>query len=235
MTKWESWAAEIEELVSGDRVHRFLRDRVVRHTMFGGFKQEQLDYLRALPERWEQATKVSCVGNPSNIHDGATGCSVRQAYYLARMEAFSGIDTRDYATIVEYGGGYGEMCRVVRALGFEGRYVIYDLPPVIRLQQYYLGELGIEAEYHTHTLPAPEGRPSLFVAAWSLGETSLKERERHLDTMAEYDAYLFGYQNEWNGIDNNAFFAELQSAYTHVMWENVKKGRGHQFLFGVRA
>ena len=49
--------------------------------------------------------------------------------------------------IVEFGGGYGSMCRLVRKLGFKGRYVIFDLRPILALQKYYLGLHGVEAGY----------------------------------------------------------------------------------------
>ena len=52
---------------------------------------------------------------------------------------------------MEFGGGTGEQVAVFRDLGFAGRYVIQDLPPMLLLQQYALRYSGVPA----YVDPAP--------------------------------------------------------------------------------
>jgi hypothetical protein len=52
----------------------------------------------------------------------------------------------DTDCIIEFGGGFGSMCRLVHALGFRGQHIIFDLPPVWALQRYYLRLHGIEVD-----------------------------------------------------------------------------------------
>jgi hypothetical protein len=72
--------------------------------------------------------------------------AMEHALHLFRFHSRLGSYLHDADCIVEFGGGFGSMCRLIGALGFRGRYVIFDLPPVLALQRYYLGLHGIEAD-----------------------------------------------------------------------------------------
>jgi hypothetical protein len=72
--------------------------------------------------------------------------AIAHALHLFRFHSRLGSYLHDADCIVEFGGGFGSMCRLIGALGFRGRYVIFDLPPVLALQRYYLGLHGIEAD-----------------------------------------------------------------------------------------
>ena len=52
-------------------------------------------------------------------------------------------DLSSSGVIVEFGGGYGSMCRLLHKLGFSGQYFIYDLPEFVALQRYFLKSIGM--------------------------------------------------------------------------------------------
>jgi hypothetical protein len=99
--------------------------------------------LRGCHRRWRSATLSTHVlaTHVLDQRDGYSACppSVPVSCRL-------GSCLHDADCIVEFGGGFGSMCRLIGALGFRGRYVIFDLPPVLALQRYYLGLHGIEAD-----------------------------------------------------------------------------------------
>ena len=128
--------------------------------------------------------------------------------------------------IVEFGGGYGSMCR----LGFAGRYVIFDIPPVLALQRYYLGLHGIAAAYaaeaptvlcHRLADAARFMRPqAALMSTWALSEMPLGLRgaiEPFLDDERAVAA-LFAYQHHFEKVDNAAWFAGMQ-ARTAARWQ----------------
>ena len=59
-----------------------------------------------------------------------------------------------FRLITEFGSGSAEMAHVARGLGFRGLFLIYDLPPMLLLQRYWLRLAGLPA-YLLHHDVAP--------------------------------------------------------------------------------
>lgn len=72
------------------------------------------------------------VAHPLTISDTAA----RMVYYARKVLE------RNPKSIVEIGGGVGQFYAVLRALGYEGEYYIFDLPEVQAFQRAYLAEVG---------------------------------------------------------------------------------------------
>ncbi|HEU4722494.1 MAG TPA: hypothetical protein VFS59_14135, partial [Gemmatimonadaceae bacterium] len=126
----------------------------------------------------------------------------------------------EWDAVIEFGGGFGSLCRLVHQLGFRGRYVIFDLPPFTLLQRYFLRSAGIlcdgddrivltsdlaELERHVDALPAAAW--SMFVACWSLSETPLALRARIRPLVERIGRYAVAYQERYGEVDNVAYFA----------------------------
>jgi len=217
----------------------FLTWPVIRRTMFvrrAGYLEAELAYLRGLPDwegRWAAAVRERPVGRPVRYPGlrASSGNLVHHAYHVARFEAAVGARVADMGTVVEFGGGYGSMCRLIRQLGFAGRYVVLDLPHFSALQRYYLQALGLGLEEggnhcvsDPETLarllfPAPEG--ALFLATWSLSETPLHVRKSVLPLVRDFDAFLIAYQGTFGEVDNVAYFRALQGEMPEVEWQDV--------------
>jgi len=83
-------------------------------------------------EDTELIAKINQIGRSSN---GITDVCWRMVYYadlVLRREPFS---------LVEIGAGVGEFYAIVRALGYQGNYWIFDLPEVQEFQAEYLLEV----------------------------------------------------------------------------------------------
>jgi hypothetical protein len=88
----------------------------------------------------------SPVGNPKPSPDypGSSGNLIHQAYSLAQLTEIGDCRLENLSQIVEFGGGFGTMCKLVHQLGFKGRYIIFDLPECSALQEYYLNAVGLQ-------------------------------------------------------------------------------------------
>jgi hypothetical protein len=195
---WAAMAAAIQRHVGTDGLERFLEWSSVTATMFVGpaagyLAQEQAELLAADPERWS-AVPVEFGGYPdSNL--------VHQAYHLSQWERHTGRRVGDLGRIAEIGGGYGAMARLCRRLGFAGDYVIYDLPAVTDLQQYYLAATGTAADCRS----VFEGEAcDLLIALYSLSEMGLATQQRYLAGMACQHFLIGVHDADWWGVDTHA-------------------------------
>jgi hypothetical protein len=159
--------------------------------------------------------------------------------------------------IVEFGGGYGSLCRIVHKLGFKGKYIVFDLPEFVALQKFYLGSLAmplIEAKDVAAgrrgilctsdlsvlgSVTPQEAQTSLCIATWSLSETGEAFREQvvALPAVDGADAYLIAYQNDFEGVDNPRFFDAWRARKTGIRWvhSEISHMPGNFYLFGRKA
>jgi hypothetical protein len=238
-----------QRILSFDPVD-FLKWDVIARTMVVGnadFIPEELAFLQALPDwknRWENALKESSVGSPdmSPNFPSSSGNLIHLAYHLANYEHKTGIRISDSGFILEFGGGYGGMCRLVHNLGFKGRYIIFDLPPLSALQRFYLKMNDIPAEHEVPSFGRIETtlccwdleqlkavlatQPNLdgaaFIATWSLSESPVALRQDILPLVAQFKSFLIAYQGLFGEVDNNAFLKSWSATMTGVEWSQWK-------------
>lgn len=185
----------------------------------------ELSALRALPDwdaRWKAAISECEAGRPFR-YEGFPDSSeplIQTAYALSQLEALAGRPVAEWETVIEFGGGFGNLCRLMHRLGFRGRYVIFDLPPFTLLQRYFLESAGIlrdgddrislTSDLATLERLVAELSPdawSMFVACWSLSETPLALRERIRPLVERIGRYAIAYQERYGEVDNVDFFA----------------------------
>ncbi len=254
MTIADAWCANLERLcqkVLTSDPNDFLNWDVVLRTMVVGnavFVAEELNFLKGLSDwksRWEKAIEESPVGNPT-LYDGfpsSSGNLIHQAYHLAQFEDKTGMDIGKAEIVVELGGGYGSMCRLVHNLNFKGRYVIFDLPPFSALQRFSLNMNGIPAVTADVFLEkASDGvicvseleqlesilsmysntGDALFIANWSLSEAPVSLRHSILSLIKPFKAFLIAYQGLFGDIDNVGYFEEWVETMKDIRWHTWK-------------
>jgi hypothetical protein len=243
----------------------FLTWDVMTRTMFLAFSAyaaKEFFHLQRLPNwssRWKAAIRESTVGRPAPFpfYPPTSANLVHEAYTLSAFEDATGMRVSDFAQVLEFGGGYGSMCRLFFNLGFGGIYKIYDLGPFSSVQSYFLKSLnipvkrastdtslrhGVELLSNERQLaavgPPPRGGKSLFLAAWSLSETPLTVRHRILPHVQKHDAYLIAYQDRFGEADNREFFEEWQrETASQINWRRVRIAQipgSHWYLFGKK-
>ncbi len=204
-------------------------------------------------ERWKKLTRVAGWGNPHAfaLDAGTAPVPTQHARTLMEYERQTGGRlTDDIDVVVEFGGGYGNFARMLRADGYEGPHIIIDLPHTREFQRAFLQlhqvplreglpldalgpgvHLCIEKDIPA-ILESVRGKRVAFVAMWSLSEVPLELRAKLFPTLhASCAKYLI--QSQWPHhvkephISNEAYFIVFMNdapAKFSNRWVPVEKG-----------
>ena len=230
---WQTICAELRRLaVEGDPMY-FMRWPPIGATMVHGASPVTLRMWRMLRRSpdwhsvWRPALRHPRFGHPPPFVPmlSTNAMAVEHASHLFRYHRAFDAYPHDSSCVVEFGGGFGSMCRLIRAMGFRGQYVIFDLPPVLALQRYYLGLHGITAGYGpeaevwlcpdldriTAWLAEGGGKRASLMSTWALSEMPMPLRRR-IEALFRMDVArnaLLAYQPSFEGVDNIGYFREL--------------------------
>ena len=165
----------------------------------------ELDFIRDW-YAYPRAVLEDEVGQPQLRHaeNGSSPNLVHAACAIKVWENTTGRKITDLQSIVEIGGGYGAMAKVIRRAGYTGKYVIYDFPELSLLQEYYLSECGIKDIECAVNLPEIETSHELMIGLWSLSEMFEPDQTRFLSSL-KAKHHLFAYNDvDWQGFDSRA-------------------------------
>ena len=184
----------------------------------------ELAALQARPDwesRWRRAIRECEAGRPFRYAGWPESSEplIQTAYTLARLETLARRPVSEWDAVIEFGGGFGSLCRLMHQLGFRGRYVIFDLPPFTLLQRYFLRSAGVlredddrivltsdPSELARHVAALSPAAWTMFVACWSLSETPLPLRERIRPLVERIGRYAIVYQERYGEMDNVDYF-----------------------------
>ena len=110
-------------------------------------------------------------------------------------------------TIVELGGGIGDMADIVYKLGFKGKYVIYDFAEVGAIQKWYHDKLGHTNIVHTSDVNDLFDA-DLMIGTWSFTEMPVNLRNEIMSKIGQTKNWLISYSNEIFGINNDKYIRE---------------------------
>lgn len=117
---------------------------------------------------------------------GLSGTTIHHAYHLERWSEITGLLLSELRSVVEWGGGFGNMARLVLSVAPDCRYTIIDMPFMERVQRQFLAGCGdvhwarYVGDYRGAAILAEDGvredgwgahSVDLFVATWSLDES----------------------------------------------------------------
>jgi hypothetical protein len=264
--QWIAFLRQVRDMLANGDPRSFARWHVIGRTM-GMTNQTGTfvtwDELKRAPDfhsRWEPILPESGSGRPIRflLNPQTSGMVIWQASHLLTFERVTGLRVEDMDLIVEFGGGYGNLCRLIHRLGFKGRYLIFDLPELLLLQGYFLrsenlpittpegfaaGQNGVclvpDVAQLALALPSSDVARSLFIAVWSLSESPPELRRRVLERLRGIGAYLIAYQQSFGTTNNKEFFDELVRQRPDIDWREMPTPPyphpGSRYLFGTRA
>jgi len=246
--EWSRNIARLRRLIRSQDPREFLTWDVIERTMFvtnAAYLSIELDYLMQHVDwnrMWRQAIREVNGGCPPRHakYPESSGTLIHHAYHVAQLMDRTGIRVEDLALVVEFGGGYGSMCRLFRNLGCRGRYVIFDFPELSALQRFYLKLL----EFNISTVNSREVESNsiacvsnieelklaignivdlhnaLFIATWSLSEAPVSVRNQILPMVADFGTFLIAYQRRFGEVDNVAFFQGWKQTHDKIDWNS---------------
>lgn len=155
--EYQQWA----EALNQSTVHNFKEHPMVRR-MIGTPAAEHWGGFIWSGQYDDILLKIDSIGNEHEYEEYNTTLK-RFAYH-----AFQVLDLNP-SFISEIGGGVGQFYAILRALGYKGKYYIYDLPDVRAFQDKYLAEVSEQTGLQ---LPLEETgkNADLLVSFYALGE-----------------------------------------------------------------
>jgi hypothetical protein len=255
--KWLARLREIRHDILNRDPRNFLYWHNVAVTMYTDAPEQELTYLKKLPlwNSLEPTLHDEHIGNalPYKSMPETNGNIVHHAFHLSQLLARYDVDVSYLKNIFEFGGGYGNMARLIFKLGFKGTFVIFDLPEFIAIQKYFLSTLqlpGVTIVTKPTQTTTPtivllsnieelkeqlEGQPiDLSIATWSLSESPIELREAIFKLCSASKYYLIGYQVFFGGMDNTLYFSNLVKKLNDYDWHDyeIRHLKGNHYLVG---
>jgi len=196
---WENYNKKLEKAFLPYPPFSFLRNPVIMNTMFvaadGKWLRKELDFLETKISKNKLKTLLQedYVGDPLllNLTYLTSHNSIHHLYHLFRFFGKTRCNLDQIDTVVEWGGGYGNMAKIFKRLKpTPFTYIIIDTPLFSCIQWLYLATvLGIE---NVHLLQNSEDTihtekinfvplcfvsyhkisTDLFISTWALSESS---------------------------------------------------------------
>ena len=185
---WETFTREIRNHLRNDNVNNFFNWPIIINTMVAGVDDAEIHYLENSKNwnKWQQTINESILKPDSHPkYPQSSRNNLHHAYSLDVMMNETNYSLSDFKTIVEFGGGYGNMCRLIKNWNLNCEYYIYDIPELLEIQKNYLEKNSIGNTHLIKEFDKVENlnTPSLFLGLWSISETPVSERKKMLDNL----------------------------------------------------
>lgn len=220
----------IEKLIIEKRFSNFLQESVIQKIFFVHNRIYILFMLAKIilnkNKLYKKLLLEDNVGNPVRffLYPESSGNRIREVYHLLNFENFTKTPLLEIKSILEFGGGYGNMARLFYKINKSIKYTIFDTFHVNLLQYYYLNMLKIPADfnnskkninlnYNISKCKFSNNNKKLFIANWSLSESPIKLRKIILKKIINFDYILISYQEKFENINNHIYFSNIAKKF----------------------
>jgi len=233
---WREYHNRIEQLIEEEGFENFLQWYPIRRAVWVGNAphiREKLKWiiksytslslfakLEMLNEKW--------IGNPDPLPDAdyTSGTRVNMVYHILQLKKHVGIYFRNFDFIFEFGGGYGCFADIMYRLGFSGDYWFYDVPAMLRIQDYFMQESGHKKHKmrfipNVANLDIPKISNSAFVATMSFAEISIEERAKIEEHLHKFKLIFIAFAEDFGhgNIDNRKYFDDFKKRFDDYEWK----------------
>lgn len=256
---WKDNLARIEEYFIGCMDENFLSNEIVNGTMVFSNKEAhaaEVDELAPILDAKavgkivsKDLSRAMCSGK-SERHSVIN--SVHHLYHLTRFEQATGRKLGSIKSVVEFGGGYGNMARIVRNTWPVESYRIIDLLLFSCIQYVFLcgaeGEKNVgfcgsadikEPLFSLYPLPfleyAKKIKGELFLSTWALSEST----RAAYSFVAGCDWFgasnlLIAYNDQWKPWEDGELASTLEKGGWRIINEPIRFLPHSHYLFATR-
>lgn len=242
---WIKYRNDLRLHILKKNPNHFLQWDIIRSTMScenSPYIDKEFSFLKNNSHwfnRYAKALIESSAGSPKlyKKYPQSSGNLIHQAYHISQFEAKTEIIVNKLKFVLEFGGGYGNMCMLFHNLGFKGKYIIFDLEEFSALQEFYLKSSGIKvvdlrknSRFNKGVVCVSdlsklkplltERDKSLFLATWSISETSINFRNNFFELLPDFENYLIAYRGKFEEVDNVSYFSSFIKEKKKLSWDN---------------
>lgn len=240
--QWESFIQQIRRHLDSDDINNFQNWDIIKNTMIAGVDSIEFFELQHSKywDLWKgKLNETSMKPNTFNSFPESSTNNMHHAYSLDVMMNYIDSTLSRLGTVVEFGGGYGNMARLFKHCGHSGDYYIYDIPELLRIQKHYLDANGIgdiTLKSGLDTIDSINGN-SLFIGLWSISETPVNERKRMLENLGFFkckNIFIAMGDKFYNEDNIKWLYDEIvpilnELGYSHVL-QTIKHGNGMYYF-----
>ena len=250
---------KITYLLKNSNLKNFLREGFIQK-MF--FLHNRLFVLHELIEiknsrKWKRYQKLLLedhIGNPIRyfLYLKSSGNRINHIYQLKILENEFKVNLKkDIKSIFEFGAGYGLMARIFSIINHKIKYVCFDTKHLNLLQYYFLKhndlDVGFSKDkkiYLSSNFKNININSDLFIANWSLSETSIDYRKKFISKIFKSKYIFISFQERFENINNLKYFSSLKTQLSKKFDIKIIKNRfykgnfffnqNHYFFLGRR-
>jgi hypothetical protein len=238
LLEWHDNLNQIKKNLLKYNLKRFLCWKVINNTMFFddslATKIEHMYLIKSdfLKNYGKKILHESSIGSPtySSYLIKSSSNLIHHAYHLSVFEKLSMKKVKDHKTIIEFGGGYGSMCRLIYQTGYTGTYIIYDFEHFNIIQNYYLKSIGLKlnvkivkkftqlkknkyiylvSDLNVLKKILKKNSKTLFLSTWGFSECPVELRFFFINIIKNSHSLLLAFQKKFNDINNFNYFKSI--------------------------
>lgn len=240
--QWEVFVNEIQNYLKMDNISNFQNWAVIKNTMIAGV--DLIEYEELIKSKFwnfwfDNLSESVLKPNSFYLFPASSTNNVHHAYSLNVMMEYLDQTLNQFNTIIEFGGGYGNMARLFRKCGHKDDYIIYDIPELLEIQKYYLTENSIDDISFKQGFDCVDDIKgnSLFLGLWSITETPIDERKIMLENLGFFKCknIFLAMGDNFYGEDNIKWlYDEIvprlnELGYSHNL-KKIKHGNGMYYF-----
>lgn len=190
-SEYQKWI----EALQSSTVHNF-KDHPMVQRMLGDFEWTGPMSADISLEEFELIAMIDQIGESEDrYYQRLSGPCLRMVYYAQKVLQ------QNPKSIVEIGGGVGQFYAVLRALGYTGRYYIFDLPEVKEFQAAYLSEVERQTGLSLPFFQYPQSY-DFCVSFYALGEFDDETKAWYIENVVKKCAHGFIVWNPHSGAND---------------------------------
>ena len=213
---WNNLRDNIRNHLINENISSFQNWNEIKSTMIADVNNLEYEYLID-DKRWliwkDKLNETQLKPNSHVIFNESSTNNLHHAYSLQILMEETGYKLFEFDDVIEFGGGYGNVCRLFKIWKHNKSYYLYDILELTQIQKYYLEENriinGVYYKTGFDVIESIEGN-SLFLGMWSISETPMEERAKLLENLGFYKckniflamAKVFGSENNEDWLNN---------------------------------
>jgi hypothetical protein len=186
---WQSYLSQLKDI----NLDNFLQNSIIKKTMYPlcvEWAKPRLEYLESRVEQKElkRLLKIPlvCGAQITNDKYQTDDNTISHLYHIKFWEEKTANKIQDVKSIIEWGGGYGNLCRIIRMINTDCEYTIFDFEQICKIQNSYitcfyicngvsiLKAKSIKLKFiDNEYFKCNDFNCDLFISTWALNESSL--------------------------------------------------------------